>query len=494
MNTNMADIKDEMFVSQKVTIGDGLKFLDSTAKGILLLVDIDGALIRVVTDGDLRRLILAGHSLSDTLENLPVNRPIVALEGSAARDLLDQMNSFGVNHVIIVNAINKPLQIARRQDVDTSILLSSPHLGEEEQVYVAQAFNTNWIAPVGPNLDAFEQELADKVGMQYAVAVNSGTSAIHLALRALGVGQGDIVFCSSFTFVASVNPIIYQGASPVFIDSEPNSWNMSPEALERALKDADENKKLPKAVVVVSLYGQSADLDKLLVVCNQFNVPIVEDAAESLGATYKGKASGTLGRVGIYSFNGNKIITTSGGGMLVTNDSDLAAHAKKLATQAREPVAWYEHMEVGYNYRMSNILAGIGRGQLKVLDDRVNERRAVFEKYKCLLSNVPHLEWMPEASFGRSTRWLTTLLLQPGVNVELIASEMLKENIEVRQLWKPMHQQPMFEKNQYYPHSPGVSLCDNWFSRGLCLPSGSSLSDEQISHVSGTLKNVLRRL
>jgi len=487
----MIDIKT-IFVKRDDTVRDALSILDRTAQGILLLVD-NGKLIRAITDGDLRRLILSGQSLDDTLEVLPYQAPITALENSSQRELLRLMNQNGINQIIITNKTNEPISIANRQSVDTSILLSTPHLGEEEKIFVDQAFNTNWIAPVGPNIDAFEQELADKVGAKYAVAVSSGTAAIHLALRVLNIGTGDIVFCSSFTFIASANPIIYQEAIPVFIDSEPDSWNMSPFALERAFCDAVKNNCLPKAVIVVNLYGQNADMDKILAVCERYDVPVIEDAAESLGATYKGKASGTFGKIGIYSFNGNKIITTSGGGMLVTDDKALAEKAKFLSTQAREPVAWYEHHEIGYNYRMSNLLAGVGRGQLKVLDDRVNARRKVFENYQELFAECSWIQWMPEAEFGRSNRWLTTLTLSDDINVDIaeIVENMAAENIEVRPLWKPMHRQPVFSTVDYYQHDSGYSVCDDLFSKGLCLPSGSNLTNEQQQRVAQVLLKLL---
>ncbi|WP_312502531.1 aminotransferase class I/II-fold pyridoxal phosphate-dependent enzyme, partial [Bacillus luti] len=269
------------------------------------------------------------------------------------------------------------------------IYLSSPHMSGHEQKYIKDAFDSNWIAPLGPNVDEFERELASFVGVKGGAAVSSGTAAIHLALRLLNVQKGDIVFCSSFTFVASANPIVYLGAEPVFIDSEPETWNMSPQALAIALHDANKAGKLPKAVILVHLYGQSAKLDEILSLCNDYDVPVIEDAAESLGSTYKGKASGTFGKFGIYSFNGNKIITTSGGGMLVSNDTEAIEKAKFLATQARDPAPHYQHSQIGYNYRMSNILAGIGRGQLEVLEDRVRSRRRIFNRYYEELSQIP---------------------------------------------------------------------------------------------------------
>lgn len=329
------------------------------------------------------------------------------------------------------------------------IYLSSPHMSGNEQKYIKDAFDSNWIAPLGPNVDEFERELASFVGVKGGAAVSSGTAAIHLALRLLNVQKGDTVFCSSFTFVASANPIVYLGAEPVFIDSEPETWNMSPQALALALHDANKVGKLPKAVILVHLYGQSAKLDEILSLCNHYDVPIIEDAAESLGSTYKGKASGTFGRFGIYSFNGNKIITTSGGGMLVSNDTEAIDKAKFLATQARDPAPHYQHSQIGYNYRMSNILAGVGRGQLEVLEDRVRARRSIFNRYYEGLSHIPGFCFMPELENTRSNRWLTTMLIdekESGITIKKLLTDLAEENIEARPTWKPLHIQPLFKK------------------------------------------------
>lgn len=374
------------------------------------------------------------------------------------------------------------------------IYLSPPHMGQEEQQWVQQAFATNWIAPLGPNVDVFEKEIAGYVGASGALALSSGTAAIHLALRLLGVGAGDTVFCSSLTFVASVNPVVYQGAEPVFIDSEPESWNMSPQALDRALSEAKRAGKLPKAVVVVNLYGQSADMDPLLDLCDQYGVPVIEDAAESLGATYKGRASGTLGRFGVYSFNGNKIITTSGGGMLVSDDLEALEKARYWATQARDPAPHYEHSEVGFNYRMSNVLAGIGIGQLHMLPERIETRRAIFAAYAEALGSMEGVEFMPEASFGSATRWLTTLTVDPQVARTTsgdIIRALAEANIESRPVWKPMHLQPLFQGCAYYPHQEGHSVSDRLFEQGICLPSGSSLTETEQAKVIEIVKTLV---
>ncbi|WP_312001400.1 aminotransferase class I/II-fold pyridoxal phosphate-dependent enzyme [Paenibacillus forsythiae] len=366
------------------------------------------------------------------------------------------------------------------------IFLSPPHMSGREQLYIDEAFETNWIAPLGPNVDAFEREIAEYTGAGGAAALSSGTAAIHIALRLLDVGPGDRVFCSTFTFVASANPVCYAGAEPVFIDSEPQTWNMSPEALERALREAELEGRLPKAVIVVHLYGQSARMKEILSLCSRYDVPVIEDAAESLGSTYEGKASGTHGKFGIYSFNGNKIITTSGGGMLVSDDEEALARARFLATQARDAAPHYQHSVMGYNYRLSNLLAGVGRAQLQVLDERVQARRAVFENYRAAFGGLKGVEFMPELPGTRSNRWLTTLTIDEeatGVRISDLLMALAADNIEARPLWKPLHLQPIFERASFYPHSETLCVSERLFQSGLCLPSGSSLTPEQQQRV-----------
>ncbi|MBV6713480.1 aminotransferase class I/II-fold pyridoxal phosphate-dependent enzyme [Paenibacillus chitinolyticus] len=363
--------------------------------------------------------------------------------------------------------------------MNPKIYLSPPHMGEYEQQYVREAFETNWIAPLGPNVNAFEEELAAYTGAAGAAALSSGTSAIHLALKLVGICPGDRIFCSSLTFVASANPILYEGGIPVFIDSDPDTWNMSAGALRRALEEADREGNLPKAVIVVNLYGQSADMNPILTLCGKYDIPVIEDAAESLGATYEGKQSGTFGRFGVYSFNGNKIISTSGGGMLVSDDLEALEKARFWATQARDTARHYQHSEVGYNYRMSNVLAGIGRGQLRVLNDRIQARREVFGQYRRAFESIDGISFMPEADYGRSTRWLTAITVDErvtGVSSTEIVDRLAGQNIEARPVWKPLHLQPLFEGCAYYPHEEEISVSDRLFSTGLCLPSGSSLT------------------
>ena len=372
------------------------------------------------------------------------------------------------------------------------VYLSSPHMSGLEQEYVAEAFATNWIAPLGPHVDAFEREFAELVGSRHAAALSSGTAALHLALQLVGVGAGDEVFVSTLTFSASVNPIRYLGATPVFIDSEPGSWNMDPALLVATLEQRARAGRLPRAVVVVHLYGQSADLDPIVAACERHGVALVEDAAEALGATYRGRSPGTFGKAGIFSFNGNKIITTSGGGMLVSDDEELIAHARKLATQARDPAPHYQHSEIGYNYRMSNVLAGIGRAQLRVLPDRVAARRRNYEVYRDALAEMPGIRFMPEAPWGEHTRWLTCLTVTPsefGADREEIRLALEAENIEARPVWKPMHLQPVFA------HHPAIggTVAEELFNDGLCLPSGSDLSLEALGRVIGVVREVASR-
>lgn len=373
------------------------------------------------------------------------------------------------------------------------IYLSSPHLGGTEEEFVKEAFDTNWIAPLGPHVDAFEKEVAELVGVKAAAALSSGTAAIHMAVKFLGVRPGDLVFCSALTFAASCNPIIYEGAEPVFIDSEPDSWNMSPIALEKAFYACSQEGRMPKAVIVVNLYGQSADYDPIMKLCSKYQVPMIEDAAESLGATYKGKYSGTLGTFGIYSFNGNKIITTSGGGMLVSDNEAAVKKVKFWATQARDSARHYQHSELGYNYRMSNVLAAIGRGQLRVLNERVGQKKHINNFYKKALADLTDIEFMPVCGFGQSNYWLTALLLSKNSSVspEDIMNALDEENIESRPIWKPMQLQPYYEKYRFFAHNDEkVSISENVFHRGLCLPSDTKLTDDELYKVTSIIRKL----
>lgn len=371
------------------------------------------------------------------------------------------------------------------------IFLSSPHMSEEgyEEAYVKEAFDTNWIAPLGTNVNEFERELVAKVGSKDGAALSAGTAAIHLALKAVGVGKGDIVFCQSLTFSATANPIIYQDAIPVFIDSDMETWNMSPKALEKAFEKYPE----VKAVVVVHLYGLSANLDAIKGLCDKHQVALIEDAAESLGSKYKGQYTGTFGEYGIYSFNGNKIITTSGGGMLVCNrEKDSKEKIDKIrfwATQSRDAARHYQHSEVGFNYRMSNIVAGIGRGQLKVLDDRVAKKNYINDYYKKELSGLEGISFMPENEWDEPNAWLSCIVIDANVNgvtpIQLM-DELEAHNIESRPIWKPMHMQPIFEK--YDVVETGVA--QELFEKGVCLPSDTKITDDELERICDIIKKL----
>ena len=377
--------------------------------------------------------------------------------------------------------------------MEKRIFLSSPHMSKEgyEQEYVKDAFDKNWIAPLGENVNKFEEELAQYVGTGYAAALSAGTAAIHLGLMAAGVGKGDIVFCSSLTFSATANPIIYQNATPIFIDSEEETWNMDPKALEKAF----EKYPNPKAVVVVHLYGTPAKMDEIVEICKKHNVTLIEDAAESLGSTYKGKQTGTFGKYGIYSFNGNKIITTSGGGMLVSDDEERIQKVRFWATQARDKARHYQHSEIGYNYRMSNIVAGIGRGQLKVLDERIKQKTDIYNRYKEAFKDIPEIKMQPVPVNTVPNHWLSAFVLDENSKVKPndIMDALDKENIESRPVWKPMNLQPVFEKYDF------ISVCDGeksigqkLFENGVCLPSDTKITEEEQNFVINVVKNLFK--
>lgn len=364
------------------------------------------------------------------------------------------------------------------------IWLASPHMSEEgyEKQFVQEAFDTNWVAPLGPNVTGFENELAAKVGCKAASATTTGTAAIHLALKSVGVKAGDIVFCQSLTFSATANPIIYESATPVFIDSNYETWNMDPNALEEAFK------KYPdvKAVLVVHLYGLSADMDKIMEICSKYNVPVIEDAAESLGAYYKGQHTGTIGEFGVFSFNGNKIVTTSGGGMLVSDDEEKIKKVRFWSTQSRDTARHYQHSELGFNYRMSNVVAGIGRGQLKVLDRRVAKKKYIFEFYKRKLGGLKGVEFMPINDWNKPNYWLSVMILMGEVRPLDVMEALEKENIESRPVWKPMHMQPFFAEFDYI----GGDVSEKLFENGVCLPSDTKMTDEDLERICGIIKSL----
>lgn len=362
------------------------------------------------------------------------------------------------------------------------IWLSSPHMGSTELLNIQEAFNTNWISPMGPHVDGFESDLVKFTGVPYAAALSSGTAALHLALIILGITPGDEVLCQSLTFSASANPIVYVGSKPVFVDSEKDSWNMGPEALEKAIVERLKVGSKPKAIIVVHLYGMPANMSDIMSVAAKYEIPVIEDAAEALGATYNGKACGSFGTMSVLSFNGNKIITTSGGGALLSDNDGYIKKARFLATQARDEAPHYQHSQIGYNYRMSNICAGIGRGQMEVLHQRVAQRRKNFERYKDAFNTIKGISFQTENVLSRSNRWLSAILVDPktaGCTREDIRLALAAQNIESRPLWKPMHLQPVFQHSPYY----GGNVSEELFNNGLCLPSGSNLEDEDLERV-----------
>lgn len=362
------------------------------------------------------------------------------------------------------------------------IFLSPPHMSGKELRYIEEVFASNYIAPTGPMIEAFERDFADYTGIPYCVALSSGTAAIHLGLRVMGITHGDEVYASSLTFIGSISPIYYQNATPVLIDAAPDSWTMDPALLEQTLADAAKHNRLPKAVLPTDLYGQSADSEKIRAICAPYSIPVIVDAAESVGALYQGKHAGYFADAAAFSFNGNKIITSSGGGMLASHDKTLIDEARKLSQQAREPAVHYEHVTYGYNYRMSNVVAAIGRAQLEVIEQRVARRREIAARYKEALANVAGITFMPEMGYGRHTRWLSVVLIDAqifGCDREQIRLALEAENIESRPLWKPMHMQPVFKNVRMV----GGKVSEQLFAHGLCLPSGSSMSDAQVDEV-----------
>ncbi len=372
------------------------------------------------------------------------------------------------------------------------IYLASPHMSNEkyEEKYVKEAFDTNWLSTVGENINKFEESVREYLNVESSVALASGTSSIHLGLKALGVKKDDVVFVSDLTFSASVNPIIYENATPVFIDSEYATWNMCPKALEKAFE-----KYTPKAVIVVHLYGRAANMEEIVKICEKHNVPILEDAAEGLGTIYKGKFLGTYGKCGALSFNGNKIITTTGGGMLVSNDKSITEKARFWSTQSKDPARHYQHSEIGYNYRMSNVLAGIGRGQIKVLEERIAKKKEIFDTYKKAFESIEEIEMMPEGEEERSNYWLSTMTLKEDSKIKPldIIETLEKENIESRPVWKPMHLQPIFEKYDFIKKDDKkISVGEDLFNRGVCLPSDTKMTNDDIERVINIIKKLFK--
>jgi dTDP-4-amino-4,6-dideoxygalactose transaminase len=470
-----------------------LQRLNETGSGLVVHVGVDGRFLQTITDGDVRRMLIGGASLDDGIYHVRETPSITGPADMSDDAALALMDHHVIDHLPLVDDDGRATKVLFRRHLSGRIFLSTPHMGDEELQFVQEACASNWIAPLGPNVDAFETEIATATGIAHAAALSSGTAAIHLALILLGVSRGDRVLCSSLTFAASANPIVYQGAEPIFIDSEMRSWNMCPDALVRALEECKREGRLPKAVIIVDLYGQPADYDRLLPICDHYGVPVIEDAAESLGSKLHGQACGSFGTIGVFSFNGNKIITTSGGGMLVAEDPAMVQRARKLATQAREDMAWYEHIELGFNYRMSNVLAGIGRGQLARLDERVAARRAVFDRYRKALAGENSIHWMPEFPESCSNRWLTAATLEDDLDPSQIIADLARVDIEARHLWKPMHQQPFYRNARFVTAGGNRDIAGDIFSSGLCLPSGSNMTESQVDRVADVLLRAINR-
>ncbi len=473
-------MKDQL-VQKSTSVRCVMQQMEAASMKIVVVVDEVGRVVRTLTDGDLRRGLLQGATMRSPVSDLaaPSAPPVTALAGSSDQDIREIFAHTRVNSIVLVDEAGRPVGIEEVSRVHDRILLSPPHLGDAEAGFIEQSFADNWIAPAGPNIDAFEAALAQEATRTYALALSSGTAGLHLALRVLEIQPHDRVYVSDLTFVASLQPILYEHAQPVLIDSEPNTWNMSPQALASRLEKDAKLGRLPAAIVVVHLYGQSARLNDICKLASAYNIPIIEDAAESLGAEYRGRPSGAHGLLAIYSFNGNKIITTSGGGALVSNDKTLIDKARKFATQGRDAAEHYQHSEVAYNYRMSNVLAGIGRGQLAVLKDRVARRREIYEVYKAGLQSLSGVSFQADAPGSTGSRWLTVIRCDPDqidVHPYQIMRRLGRLGIESRPAWKPMSMQPLCAGYEFEPHSPTEPVSGKLFMQSLCLPSGSSMS------------------
>lgn len=476
------------------TIREAMRLLDRSPIKLCVVTGETGSVIRTLTDGDVRRALLGGATLDCEVGGLPTKAPITFPQGTSSDNLLHAMRRHSINAVVITNSEGAPVDVVARNTLENLILLSPPHMGTVEMTLVQQAFDENWVAPAGPHLVRFEEDLKVVSGRGHALALSSGSAALHLALRVLGIGAGDAVYVSDLTFIASLQPILYEGATPVLIDSEPLGWNMSPVALGRRLEIDAARGKLPAAIVVVHLYGQSADMDTIIALAESYGVPIIEDAAESLGATYRNRPSGAHGLLSVYSFNGNKIITTSGGGALVSDRGDLIEMARNLSQQGRDNAEHYQHSQIAYNYRMSNILAGIGIAQLGHLPDRVASRRAVFARYSEGFRDIPGIRFQSDVAGGLGTRWLSVIDLDPDWIVRhpyQFMRRLRSQGIETRPAWKPMHMQPLCYGMDFVPHEPDITVSSGLFLRSLCLPSGSSLSASDQDRVIDAVREIV---
>lgn len=492
----MSLLSESFFITNETTIEGAIKTINNAPIKICLVVDANGAVVRTLTDGDIRRALISGFNTSSLLKELPDKRPITLPLNATKDDISAAMKEYGVNAIVITDTNNRPISLVSEKDISDQILLSPPHIGNLEQIYIKEAFDDNWIAPAGPNLDKFEKALREKVNSPHCLAVSSGTAALHLALKVLNILPNDRVYVSDLTFAASLQPILYEHATPVLIDSDPKTWNMSFKTLERQLKwDAQKN-LLPKAIIVAHIYGQLANMKKIIALGDKYEIPVIEDAAESLGATEGNQASGTFGRLGVFSFNGNKIITTSGGGALISADKELVEKAKYLATQGRDPYEHYQHSSISHNYRMSNVLAGIGLGQLNVLDERVQQRRRVFEKYKAEFSKLEGIKFQDDTKNTLGNRWLTVIKLDPNYiayHPYQIMRKAKELGVEMRPAWKPMHMQPLCQNFEFSPFSADKVVSSELFLTSLCLPSGSMMKDSDIDRVVGIVTSIIRR-
>jgi dTDP-4-amino-4,6-dideoxygalactose transaminase len=478
---------EEQIISINATIRHAMALLNKAPIKLCIAVDIDGRVLRTVADGDIRRALLQGATLDAPISSMAGREPVVFEQDTPPGTLISALDEHdNINALVLIDAEHRPVGLANRTSLRSTILLSPPHLGIAEAEYVQQAFDDNWIAPARPNLEAFEHALCVVTDRRRALALSSGTAALHLALRVLDVGPERHVYVSDLTFAASLQPILYQNARPVLIDSDPRTWNMSAQALERRLSKDAASGTLPAAIIIVHLYGQSADMAAIMPLAERYGIPVIEDAAESIGASYRNRPSGSHGLLAAYSFNGNKIITTSGGGALVSDRQDLIERAKVLATQGREPAEHYQHSEVAYNYRMSNVLAGIGLGQLELLSDRVARRRAIFQRYHDGLSDIEGISFQEEADGSRGNRWLTVITLDPdriGRHPYQLLRRLRQEGIESRPAWKPMHMQPLCAGFDIETHSESEIVSSRLFLQSLCLPSGSSLGETDQARV-----------
>jgi len=474
-----------------------MNLIEQAPAKICVVTDGNGVLHRTLTDGDIRRALLSGDSLHMSITQMSGARkiPIMAQTG-ASREVLEALfYKEQVRVIVLVDSDQRPVELVEKTQFESIVLLSPPHMGETEASFVAEAFSDNWVAPAGPNIAAFEALLAKTTGRKHALALSSGTAALHLALRVLNVKPQDRVYVSDLTFIASLQPIYYEQAVPVLIDSEPDTWNMSPLALKRRLEKDAKAKTLPTAIIVVHIYGQSANIAAICALADHYGIPVIEDAAESLGATYQNMPSGSHGVLAAYSFNGNKIITTAGGGALVSDDAALIARAQMLSTQGRDPAEHYQHSTVAYNYRMSNILAGIGRGQVAILPERVAARRDVFQRYKEGFSDISGLSFQADSSGSTGSRWLTVLNLDPD-HIDLHPYQLIRQlrcqNIEARAGWKPMSLQPLCAGLDFEPHSDEETVSSALFLRTICLPSGSSMLPEIQDRVMDSIRRLLK--